>query len=152
MSELIEYVDSTCEKVGSVSASDTLTTYHPIKPFDIRYFDLEEPELFSYMSEFLPLNQAREEPLRPFLPKALPPLRQESLLLETLAQFFANPARMLLRERLGIHLDRPKATVRNREPVHVNIFGEHYLSEVVLKAQLKGESYDTVRELSLIHI
>ena len=97
------------------------------------------------MSEFLPLNQARAERLRPLLPKALPALRHESLLLETLAQFFANPARMLLRDRLGIHLDRTKAMVRNREPFHVNIFGEYYLSEVVLKAQLKGESYDTVR-------
>jgi len=145
LSELIDFIDKTCRAAGRVSASDSVITHHPLQSFSARYFK-GEGNLFSYMAELMPLTEPGAQRPHPLLSKNLPSLKNEPLFLETLAQFFSNPARMLLRGRLGIHLERPRTKLSNREQVSIDRFEAHGLAEMLLRAQLKGESYGIITE------
>jgi len=69
----------------------------------------------------------------------LPSIEHETTVLETVAQFFANPARMLLRDRLGILLERRDGQLPTREPVALDFFARRTLAEASLHARLTGE-------------
>jgi exodeoxyribonuclease V gamma subunit len=101
-------------------ASEQLITRHPLQAFSRRYF-IGDGRWFSYAREWVEASrhtgrgaQDTVPLLAGELPEAEPAAR--SLTLEGLARFFKNPARWLLRERLGIRPDPDEEDLETREP------------------------------------
>ena len=139
ISELLDCIDSMCNTSGNGLPSNALTIVHPLQAFSTRYFNNEDEKLFSYATDLIPLDRARAMPSRPLLASVLPPMESNVTTLETVAQFFANPARMLLRDRLGILLERRDGQLPTREPVSLDFIARRTLAEAALQARLLGE-------------
>ncbi|MEO6154899.1 MAG: exodeoxyribonuclease V subunit gamma, partial [Thermomonas sp.] len=85
---------------------------HPLQPFDPRYFDGEDPALFSHRDALaVASNPGQEIPpvfadlLKPFVEctTATPPVA--TLQISTVLGYFRDPAKQLLRDGLGLRLD-----------------------------------------------
>jgi exodeoxyribonuclease V gamma subunit len=139
ISELLDCIDSMCNTRRNGPPSNILTIIHPLQAFSTRYFDNKDEKLFSYATDLIPPDRAQAMQCRPLLSSVLPPIESEDTTLETVAQFFANPARMLLRDRLGIFLERRDGQLPNREPVSLNFIARRTLAEAALHACLVGE-------------
>ncbi len=118
--ELLDTVDRSFERAGGGRASEQLITHHPLQSFSRRYFN-GNGELFSYAREWVEASRQAgrgEREAAPLLdvelPEPEPALR--TVTLEGLARFFKNPARWLLRERLGIRPERGAEALETREP------------------------------------
>lgn len=88
--------------------------WHPLQPFDGRYFDGEHPALFSYSRAFAGMRgegRARMQNLREGELPAPEPL-PDPLPLATLEGFFKDPAKALLKEHLQLSLDALDDDVR----------------------------------------
>jgi exodeoxyribonuclease V gamma subunit len=142
ISELLDCIDSMCKANGNVSPSSALTIVHPLQAFSARYFNKEDEKLFSYATDLIPLESARAVQSRPLLASVLPSIESQITALETVAQFFANPARMFLRDRLGILLVRRDGQLPTREPVALDFIARRNLAEAALQARLAGEPHE----------
>ncbi|MDI3262152.1 MAG: exodeoxyribonuclease V subunit gamma [Fulvimonas sp.] len=77
---------------------------HPLQPFDARYFDGSDPRLFSFRGELAALHAAtaaRDEKPAGAGAAQTP----DALTLRELVAWYRDPARQLLRDRLGVRLD-----------------------------------------------
>ncbi len=120
VSELLDIVDRSFVTVKGEQPSAQRVTRHPLQPFSRRYFT-DDPRLFSYAQEWLEASRQagrgeREAAalLSAELPEPEPALRRVTL--DGLSQFFKNPARWLLRERLGVRVDEGEEALETREP------------------------------------
>ena len=85
---------------------------HPLQPFDPRYFDGEDPALFSHRAEFAVASEPGRD-MAPAFADLLKPAEDGSdiapdpnaLPIATLLGYFRDPARQLLRDGLGLRLD-----------------------------------------------
>jgi exodeoxyribonuclease V gamma subunit len=118
--ELLDAVDRGFQRAGGGRASAQLVTRHPLQAFSRRYFN-GDARLFSYAGEWVDASRqagrGERDPaplLAGELPEPEPALR--AVTLEGLIRFFKNPARWLLRERLGIRPDEGEAALETREP------------------------------------
>ena len=118
--ELLDVVDRGFYDADGGRASARLLTRHPLQPFSRRYFS-GDARLFSYAREWVEASRraGRGERvatalLTEELPEPEPALRTVSL--EGLVRFFKNPARWLLRERLGIRVEEGEEALETREP------------------------------------
>ena len=103
VSELID----TIEDSYGIPVED-LVVRHPLQAYSPRYFNNSEPALFSYSLEnFMAAAGAGvSNGPQPFFkaPLAPPPSEWQTLRLEQLCQFYTQPARFLVEQRLGILL------------------------------------------------
>lgn len=138
VSELLDYV----RQGFGAEARERVVTEHPLQAFSHRYF---EPggALYSYSAEFAEASRLclRERAAPP--PFAGEPLTETEpasprLELTDLVRFFRNPARYLLRRRLGIQLDEGDAPLETREPFVLERPWE--LREHLLAMALEGRS------------
>ncbi len=146
VSELLDVVDRAFYSANSakgVRPSAQLLTRHPLQPFSRRYFT-DDARLFSYADEWVEASRQagrgeREATvlLSGALPEAEPALRLVSL--ETLVGFFKNPARWLLRERLGVRVDDDEVALETREPFVLNSLAAYQLAEQALELYRDGE-------------
>lgn len=94
------------ERVGDDTLAPAWRVEHPLQPFDARYFDGQDPRLFSFRSEFAAMTRGEAEPRRLLAPDPPPVddgVREVSL--AELRRYFRDPARALLSERLQVRLD-----------------------------------------------
>lgn len=128
VSELFDAIDDTFEGpkgYGLVSAA--LVVDHPLQPFSPRYFDRSDPQLFSYAASHFAGAQALTRPANErapfvFVRGALADAGESPSpsTLESLCRFLQNPARALLRERLGIFLHTDDGDLGTREPIELD--------------------------------
>ncbi|HDP79939.1 MAG TPA: exodeoxyribonuclease V subunit gamma [Spirochaetes bacterium] len=119
VSELLDYCEHAFRVEGAV-VKDLLFVEHPLQAFSPRYFTGER-KLYSYSRR----NHAaaghpganREKP--PFIDGPLPPPALEEISLEMLAGFYRQPARVFLRERLGMRLDEARRALEEKEPFDI---------------------------------
>ncbi|GFO60999.1 RecBCD enzyme subunit RecC [Geomonas silvestris] len=115
---------------------------HPLQPFSPRYFN-GTPGLFSYSQENFRGALARLAPQRslpPFLERALPTWPEsEQLTLKGLVDFLCNPARELLRRRLGIRVEEGMEPLEEVEPFNLNSLVKYQLEQEIVAALLEGE-------------
>ncbi len=124
VSELLDVLDATFA-IGEEgrSAAAELLLEHPLQPFDARYFDGDDPRLFSYDERALGDAHILQRPrptLEPvFCPAALPPApeRTPAVTIERLARFLRNPAQAFLRNRLGLYAGDDDESLEDREPI-----------------------------------
>ncbi len=103
-------------------SSRPLVTFHPLQPFSAKYF-AGGSTLFSYSAEDLQASAAAASPSspRPFVSEPIPLTPEEAaawsrLDIGQLASFFGNPAKFLVKNRLGVHLEPPEAAASDCEP------------------------------------
>ena len=109
VSELLDYIDRTSVGCDGLPRHQLLIE-HPLQSFSHRYFIApDEGRYFSYASERRPVLDAPQILMPPaILTTRLTDEAPEVLTLQILADFFSNPARYLLRQRLGVRLERTR--------------------------------------------
>ncbi len=138
--ELLDVVDRSFRADGGGRPSARLVTRHPLQPFSRRYFGGDGP-LFSYAREWVEASRQAgrgERDAAPLLtvslPEPEPALR--AVTLEGLARFFKNPARWLLRERLGIRPELEEEALATREPFVLDGLENYRLVDQMLELHL----------------
>ncbi len=121
---------------------EQLLTRHPLQAFSRRYFS-GDPRLFSYAREWVEASRhagrgerAPAPLLSAELPEPEPALR--TVTLEDLVRFFRNPARWLLRERLGIRPEADEEALDTREPFVLDGLASHSLLQQMLELHRDG--------------
>ncbi|MCB1776784.1 MAG: exodeoxyribonuclease V subunit gamma, partial [Candidatus Competibacteraceae bacterium] len=144
VSELLDVVDRSFQTVNGERASAQLITRHPLQAFSRRYF-IGDARLFSYAREWIAASRqaGRGELDQPLLlagalSEPEPALR--CVTLETLTRFFRNPARWLLRERLGIQVDAGEEALETREPFVLDGLENYQLLDQMLDLHREGRT------------
>jgi exodeoxyribonuclease V gamma subunit len=116
-SPLVAEVLEALRRAFGDAAVNACVVEHPLQPFSRRLFNGGNARCFSYASAWVPA--ARTQPMAPFLAAPLPepPADEWTLLrVEDLQRFLRNPARLLLRDRLRVHLEESEGLLPATEP------------------------------------
>ncbi|MDI9246339.1 exodeoxyribonuclease V subunit gamma [Marinobacter sp. CHS3-4] len=141
VSQLRDHLDAVWSVTGEESASDALTTEHPLQPFSRDYFPAaQQPpgqrRLFSYDEEWLQAHQSQHaedhQPL-PYLPPAVPLTCQE------LAEFLKKPVETFYRRRLQLQFISVQAQDTDNETFSLDglkhwTFERELIDQAVVKA------------------
>jgi exodeoxyribonuclease V gamma subunit len=125
-----------------------LVQAHPLQPFSPRYFEEQETPggpgpLFSYARRWCSgaealRGAASERP--PLIEGPLPEDNPDAgLSLKALIDFLTDPARGLLRARLGVRLDEQALVLDDREPADLGPLDRYAAGQRLLDAALEGE-------------
>lgn len=142
----------------AATARRALVTKHPLQAFSPRNFRADDTRLFTYRGEWRAAAGIDREPVpQPFAeaatasPTALN-AESETVDLDTLKRFFAAPARVFLRERLGMWLDPPADADEDADHVVPDNLGKYILRETLVEAALSGGTADaaTLRARALL--
>ena len=155
VSELLETVErgfaieGTGEEGGG-KILDRVITEHPLQPFSRRYYSGEggdDSRLFSYADEWLKGGDGGG----PFLSEPLPEPEESwrEVELERLIRFFRNPAKFLLRERLGLRLERRAEEMEDEEAFTVDGLHGFHLKREVLDGLVDGADPEAARRVAL---
>ena len=127
------------EAMHGDTVREALRVEHPLQPFSPRAFGAGddggiEPRRFSYRREWRAIPAAaRSETEHAFADVVLPtddiPLPDR----EALQRFFANPAKVWLRERLGLRLPQVEEATPDREPLGDNALLRYQTLEAALR-------------------
>ncbi|MBL8258440.1 MAG: exodeoxyribonuclease V subunit gamma [Candidatus Competibacteraceae bacterium] len=151
LSELLDAVDRGFYRPEGGRASERLMTRHPLQAFSRRYFD-GRSALFSYAREWIEASRQAgrgEREASPLLSGELPEPEpgMRTVTLETLARFFKNPARWLLRERLGIRPEEREDVLATREPFVLDGLENYQLVGQMLALHQNGKAASEIRKV-----
>jgi exodeoxyribonuclease V gamma subunit len=139
VSELLDYVE---EGFGK-TVREAICFHHRLQAFSPSYF-AGDGRLFSYSAENLRAAQSAVSGRRetaPFIPSGLSEPEEEwkTIDLESFDYFFSNPARFLLRNRLGIHLLEEPAIMDESEPFELNKLEAYLIRQDLVARKLEGK-------------
>ncbi|MCU1602766.1 MAG: exodeoxyribonuclease gamma subunit [Frankiales bacterium] len=123
---------------------------HPLQPFDaVNFADgaLGADGPFSFdTSAFAGAKATLVEPVPPppFLDDVLPVPTERSVTLRQLSEFFENPAKAFLRQRLGVLATSRDEQPSDAMPLELDNLQEWTVGDRMLKALLRGDSPDQV--------
>jgi exodeoxyribonuclease V gamma subunit len=139
------------EAVGRASgeaAARACVVEHPLQPFSRRYFDGSEARLFSYAEAYATPSRRDAVPA-PFLSGPLPAAGQPAkLTAETLCDALRNPARRLLRDRLGIRLEAGEGALEDTEPFELDGLAEAAVRRRTFAWLREGRDPEAARALA----
>jgi len=142
VSELIDYI-----KDGFDLAEDELITQHRLQAFSPKYFK-SNGKLFSYSMENFLAGSSMDAPKVPsrFISSALPtpPDEWKNLDIDHLCVFFANPAKFLLENRLGIYLHEADGVSEERENFNLNALNKYLIGQNLINKDLSGLAIEDV--------
>jgi exodeoxyribonuclease V gamma subunit len=126
-------------------SAPTIVVRHPLQPFSPAYFEDAKGWLFSYSKQFHEGARALcspKEEVPVFLAESIPMDTEQirQVRMEDLIRFFKNPARYLLRHRLGLVFDDEVTELESREPMALAGLERHQLGEWLLDA-IVGDSF-----------
>lgn len=141
VSELLDYARQAFLPTKKKDVVEELVVHHPLQAFSPRYFVPEE-RLFSYSEELGRASSIAAAERRDSVPllESLPPAEVEwrTVTVDRLVRFFRNPARYLLRERLGILLEESEGLIDSREPFELDWKEELEVRAPLLENELRG--------------
>jgi exodeoxyribonuclease V gamma subunit len=117
---------------------------HPLQPFDARYFR-GDARIFSHADDLCRARRVqgtRPEPEAPFIVGSMEAPEDEwrTIALDDLVQFYRNPSRFFLRERLGLRLEAARGEVDTREPFVLDALERYRLCDEVLRLRRRKVS------------
>jgi exodeoxyribonuclease V gamma subunit len=117
---------------------------HKLQPFSAAYFTGAEPRLFSYSADNAAAARRAaliREPSPVFLPAPLPEPGPEwrEVSLDQLADFFTQPARYFLKNRLRLRLPEGEEPSPDVEPDSVDGLTKHQLGEAMIHRSLAAQ-------------
>lgn len=140
VSELMDYLANGFHTPNGLPCGSALR--HPLQPFSGSYFN-GTPGLFSYSEQNFQGALARLSPQAsppPFIAHTLCPWGEEACVtLKALVDFLCNPARELLRRRLGIRVERGVEPLEECEPFALPALVKYQLEQEIVAALLSGE-------------
>ncbi|MDD2898036.1 MAG: exodeoxyribonuclease V subunit gamma [Desulfuromonadaceae bacterium] len=147
VSELIDAVDKGFTAGDGRAAASRLVVQHRLQAFSSDYFN-GRSMLFSYSSENCAALRERGGGLREpveFISRPIAPPSEEwrDVSLAKLLQFFDNPTRFLLENRLGIRLEDTALPLEEREPFTVDGLDVYALKQEILETCLQGGDVST---------
>jgi len=152
VSDLLDVVQASCFLEEGGDCLRQIVTEHPLQPFNPVYFvnDAKRPGFSAQWLEAARLLGMGEEDPGPLFGAALPEAEEEwrTVDLDELSYFFGNPARYLLRRRLGISLRDSEAGFDGREPFGLDYFGRDALRELALDELRRNLQPETARRLA----
>ncbi len=138
ISKLIETIQDSCKLPGDDNIVDHITRYHRLQPFDPEYFR-DNPKLPSFSKSWLSVSQRigiANIPAKPLFNQKLPDPGSEWAMvsLDQLSDFFGNPARYVLRNRLGVNPGSLDTRLENKEPFMLDYFSQQKIRQWELNA------------------
>jgi len=126
---------------------DHIVTQHRLQPFSPAYFREKErkadTQIFSYAEENSDiakqlLRGKSEKPA--FIAGTLshPAREWKNVALDSLCAFYKNPAKFLLKRRLGVSLDEKSAVIAEKEPFDLDYLDKYWLGEKLVGKCLSG--------------
>ncbi len=109
--------------------------YHPLQPYDSRYFDGSTADLFSYRAPWRAVHDgyaAEEYPLPDTLTR-------ESLQLADLQGFLRQPVEAFFAQRLRVRFSRLEDELEDDEPFSLNGLQQHQLGRELIEAASAAE-------------
>jgi exodeoxyribonuclease V gamma subunit len=110
---------------------------HRLQPFSPRYFDGQDPNLYSYAGEYAPPS-IRAEPPAFAIAAVAPPEETAAPRIEALQEFLRNPAKFFLLRTLGVRLAKDEQALEDSEPFALEGLADWSLCEAVLAHRLEG--------------
>lgn len=150
VAELRDVVDVTFPApFPSTAPSRRMTVEHPLQAFSPKAFipsvrlGAVEPRPWSFDRRLLAAARARRhkvQELPAFLLAASPAANTEirEVGLDELLAFFKNPAKFLVRRRLGIHLEDAARAIPDREPIELDSLQRWQLRSSLLRERQRG--------------
>jgi exodeoxyribonuclease V gamma subunit len=141
VSELLDAVAQRFELPGEKIIAGRVLTKHRLQAFSPAYF--QGGRLFSYSRENLKASRSispARQPQGEFVPKPLPEPEPDwrRMTLESLANFFSNPARFLAEKRLGLRLPDEAAAMDERETFSLAGLDGYKLQQELLELKIRG--------------
>ncbi|MDQ3624120.1 MAG: exodeoxyribonuclease V subunit gamma, partial [Verrucomicrobiota bacterium] len=132
VSELLDYLESNFA-LAAIPLREHLVTQHRLQPFSPAHF-AGDSRLFSYSMENWRASQSSLAPRHPpplfgEQPLPEPDLTWRLVDLDRLARFFTNPARVFVRDRLGVRLPDDEPPLDDREPIELDALGRYELRQ-----------------------
>lgn len=140
VSELLDYIE---EGFGK-TIMPGIVVYHRLQSFSPAYF-AGVGGLFSYSAENLRAAQSTISGRRenaPYIPSRLSEPEEEwkAIELESLCQFFSNPAKFLLRNRLGIYIIEEPAVIDENEPFELSKLEQYNIRQDLVARALREKT------------
>ena len=152
VSELLDTIEKGF-KLSGKNILEHVVTLHRLQAFSPQYFK-KDGSLFSYSLEnrdaaaFLPKNDETAPLINSALPLTLPEKEElQSFDIETLIQFFSNPVRFLLQQRLGIYLEEAAGLTARREDFELNPLDEYLVGQNLVNAAMEGRDLNDYRPI-----
>ncbi len=151
ISELLDYLTQRFALPGEKDIVENhLLTRHRLQAFSPAYF--QGGKLFSYSRENLKASQVitpERQPPGVFLPQPLsePEPEWRRVTLDSLAKFFANPAKFLAEKRLGLRLPDEATALDEREAFAIAGLDRYQLQQELMELKLSGASLKNSAEL-----
>jgi exodeoxyribonuclease V gamma subunit len=142
ISSLLDYLEQGFTTEDSTGVRSHIITRHALQAFNPHYF-YGSPSLFSYSQEnaqaAISLGR-KDKPERVFWTGQLSEPGDEWKVLDinALCDFFVNPARFLLQNRLGMIVSEGSFTINDREPFDLDALELYLLSQQHIQNTLKG--------------
>lgn len=142
VSELLDYIEKSFQIEGK-NISDHIQTTHRLQAFSPEYFK-NDPRLFSFSNEYFQAARQLLEPrqnLIPFITTGLssPETKWKTLAITDLCSFFANPARFLLNQLLGIYLREGAGIIEDTESFEVSGLEKYVLEQTLVEKKLEQQ-------------
>ena len=143
VSELIDSIAARFEK-SNPNIVEQVITHHRLQQFSPAYYD-ETGSLFSYSAENMTACAAARDQKAPvpFFNRGLPVTAAESELrnrvdLDSLCRFFSNPARYLVRKRVGIKLDEEGLLSEEQENFNLQPLERFLIDQNLMQNLISG--------------
>ncbi len=153
VSELQDYI----EQGFTETTLAAITDHHPLQPFSPRYFAPEQANLFSYSEEYCQASKVllgeRSALTNCFFTEILPEPEDSWRMveLEQLVRFFGNPAKFLLRERLGIWLEESSELLAESEPFFLDYLADYQFKQGLIENALAEQDLSKQFQLARAH-
>jgi exodeoxyribonuclease V gamma subunit len=152
VSELLDYCDQGFSVPDSSTVANLLVTSHRLQAFSPAYF-AGDGRLFSYSEEDFDTAHARSNAQlkqAPFISKPLsePAPEWKYVSVQDLKRFYQNPARYLLRHRLGIYLEERDLTLKGEEPFSLDILDRYALGNGLIRKALADKELNSYKAVA----
>ncbi|SFS17019.1 DNA helicase/exodeoxyribonuclease V, gamma subunit [Microbacterium sp. cf046] len=155
LSELFDALDRTAIGADGRSARETVTTHHPLQPFDARAFitgawATARPFSFDPRAYAGAISSAQDRSAPPLLTdEPLPTLALADVALEDLVALLCHPAREFLRQRLQISTTEVDEGLEDTLPLELTALEQWALGDRVLRELLMGSDTARIRDREL---
>jgi exodeoxyribonuclease V gamma subunit len=143
VSELLDYVSQAYELPGEDILKEHVLVRHRLQAFSTAYFMGKDARLFSYSAENCRASNcgqaSRAVPTSFFdAPLSEPEAEWRTVDVQTLYEFFCNPARWLVTRRLGLRFEEKDEALEEVEPFSVALLDGYAIRQDLVEMGLKG--------------
>ncbi len=152
--DLLDYIQDGFEIPGKSNIRDHILTEHKLQAFNPAYFRSARgrSKLFSYSSENL---SAAKSLLRGGVPRPAfisgplgdPEPEFAEVSIRNLYQFFINPCKYLLNNRLSLYFEKIEGIREDAEPFELDWLQSYLLSETIAAAVIEGSDPDRIYDI-----